>query len=215
MPRLNTLASIWLVVTIASYGQTTRNGDGEAYNLTESEYLSLEGGSLLPFPDLTAKVEKDVAEIRSKFPEIRNITHNRKWIPGQVLSTRIRQEQIEKLNTSSYGPLTKVEKIDVKPFFVITVMSFNKPYSPPVLCQKLEGEFGFPCTSNIVYYEYEVDNIAYRMSNSTYVFKKGTGMCKENCEDRLLWEFLVDENGSPSLVQEWVVPQNGERVVIA
>ncbi|ODM86755.1 hypothetical protein Ocin01_19927 [Orchesella cincta] len=216
MSGINILASIWVIITIAGCGQTTRHGqETMTYNLTESEYLSLEGGSLLPLPELTAKVSKDLEEIRSNFPVVRNITHNRKWIPGQVLSTKIRMEQIDQLNSSSYGPLTNVEKIDVKPFFFISVISFNKPYSPPVLCEKLESEFGFPCTPNIVYYEYEVDNISYRMSNSTYIFKKGTGMCKDNCEDRLLWEFLIDNNGTASLVKEWSIPQNGERVIIA
>lgn len=181
--------------------------------MTESEYLALEGGSLLPDADAVAKVERELSTIRSDFPVVEQITHNRKWIPGQVLTTKITQEQISQINSSSYGPLKHIEKLDVRPFFFVTILSFDKPYSPTVLSKKLESEFGIAFTPNAVYYEYEVDNIGYKSANSTYIFKKGTGMCKENCPDRYLWEFLV-ENGNPTLMKEWRVPQNGERVVI-
>lgn len=174
----------------------------------------MEGGSLLPDPAAVAKVERELSLIRTKFPVVAEIKHNRKWIPGQVLTTRISQENISKLNSSSFGPLKHVEKIDVMPFFFVTVLSFNKPYSPPVLSAQLGMELGVPLTPNAVYYEYEVDNVGYRSVNSTYIFKKGTGMCKDNCTERYLWEFIIDESGNPKLLKEWSVPQNGERVVI-
>jgi len=215
MSRLWSISIIWAITLAITHGQTSLKGDAAAnYTLTESEYLTLEGGSMLPYPEEVSKVERDVSLIRGKFSEIRDIKHNRKWIPGQVLTTRITGEQLAQVNSSEYGPLKYIEKIDVMPFFYVTVLTFDKPYSPPMLAAKLESQFGFPCTPNTVYYEYEVDNITYRMSNSTYVFKQGTGVCKDDCRDRYLWEFTVDEGGNATLEQEWVVPQDGQRVII-
>lgn len=169
---------------------------------------------MLPDPAAAEKVDRELSQIRSKFPAVSDIQHNRRWIPGQVLTTKINQDQILKLNSSEFGPLNHVEKIDVMPFFTVAVISFTKPYSPPVVSKQIEKELGIPFTPNAVYYEYEVDNIGYRSSNSTYIFKRGTGMCKDNCPARYLWEFKIDESGEPTLVREWSVPQNGERVII-
>lgn len=178
--------------------------------------MALEGGLLLPDAEKVAQVEKELSLIRDKFSAIKEIKHHRKWIPGQVLTTKIGTEQLALVNNSAFGPLKHIERIDVMPFFSVTVLTFDKPYSPAVLASQLESEFGFRCTPNTVYYEYEVDNITYRPMNSTYnyIFKKGTGVCNENCPARYLWEFNVDEAGDPKLVQEWVVPQDGQRVII-
>lgn len=168
----------------------------------------------MPDTSVVSKVDAELSAIRSKYPAVRDIKHFPKWTPGQVLTTRISQDQISNVNQSSYGPLKYVEKIDVMPFFYVTVLTFEKPYSAKVLAGRLEKEFGFPCTPNTIYYEYEVDNITYRMGNSTYVFKKGTGMCSSNCPDRYLWEFAIDGSGNAEMIKEWSVPQNGERVII-
>jgi len=137
--------------------------------------------ALLPPKELSEKISHELKLIKYKYRVVSKINHQRKWIPGELISTRITDEQIRALNQSTnYGPLEGVKTIDLLPFYIVTILSFNKPYNPVVLSEKLSFTYGFSSSPNTVYFD--GNDIFYDESNSTYIFKRGLeGEGHEDC----------------------------------
>jgi hypothetical protein len=214
-----------------------------SFRLEDGEQIALEvSNALLPPADLANKITEELKLIRYKYRIVSKINHQRKWVPGQLISTRITEQQIRALNQSTtYGPLEDVKTIDLLPFYIVTILSFNKPYNPIVLAEKLSFKYGFSSSPNTVYFD--GNDIFYDESNSTYIFKRGLVQeGQEDCmgEDKIInrrtgggggagaflstegcaptdkkhfWEFFVSsETGSVSLVNEYDIDVDGKKV---
>jgi hypothetical protein len=145
--------------------------------------------------------------------------HQRKWVPGQLITTRITQEQIRQVNISKeFGPLVDVITIDLLPFYIVTTLSFSEPYNPLPLGEMLKFQYGFTSSPNTVYYD--GDDIFYDFSTKTYIFKQLTctkpdmdGLCDEIQTEskKHYWEFVVSDDGNVRLVKEYDIGADGNR----
>lgn len=187
--------------------------------LEDGEQIALEvSNTLLPPPKLSEKISKELKLIKYKYRVVNKINHQRKWIPGQLISTRITPEQIRHVNQSEFGPLEDVQTIDLLPFYIVTTLSFSKPYNPVVLGEMLSFHYGFSSSPNTVYFD--GNDIFYDVSSSTYIFKKGPDDCMldvEECSDKdkkHFWEFVVsEEDGSVRLVKEYDIDAEGKKSI--
>lgn len=200
-----------------------------AITLSEGEQIALEvTNQLLPPPELSQKISDELKLIKYKYRVVSKISHQRKWVPGELISTKITAEQIRQVNSSSeYGPLVNVTTIDLLPFYIVSILSFNKPYNPLVLGEMLKFQYGFSSSPNSVYYD--GDDIFYDLSSKTYIFKRRGCVDQEavstdsppprrrndgvTCgeDSKHYWEFVVTDDDNVRLVKEYDIDGDGNR----
>ena len=154
---------------------------------------------LLPSEALYLKYRKDLAAIRSAYPEVATVHCYPAWAPGQLVTTLgLSTANIQQLNQSEFGPVT-VSYLGFSNFLIV----LTKPYNPIVLARILESRFGIWSEPN--YVGGDGFGITVDDSNARYTFYRGWGDCPMGCGSRHYWDFRCDDDG-PRLIRQYGDP---------
>ncbi len=172
----------------------TINNFQTAVVLSEEEQMALESsGVMLPPKKLSRTIAEHLGAIRKFYPEMENIHHNPKFIPGEIFVISVDDGVIQRLNSSRYGPVKtaiRVGDVGSKSRFHVV---FEKPYNPERLVERVRSELGIEEVEGIFILR-DGNDITYQPTAptySTYEFKMGWGDCSSGCTFKHYWQFTV------------------------
>jgi len=141
----------WQIVCILFLGIVGLGLSAPAYfnkHLEEAEQIALESTGLMqPLDPVVRRIMRDLKAIRQAYPEIENVVHRKKWIPGEVVVRRISDDEINLIDDSRlFGRLQDVRK--VRSGSGPTVLVFSQAYNPERLAESLYQKFGLKAEPN-------------------------------------------------------------------
>ncbi len=153
---------------------------------------------LLPSNTLSQTVEKDLKDIRSKFPAVADITHTPKWHPAKLILSNVQTETRDKIHKSPYGPIYHY------PLVGNTLVYFERPYNAPKLAKLLEEEFQIArvISNQVTERTSAITLTGEAFGNRTYIFYKGIGYCTPACKYRQYITFTVNPEDNSIQIQD-------------
>ena len=175
----------------------------------EAEIIAVESTeSLLPDPQLTEKIQKDVALIRQQHEVVRNVRNQGRKLLGKASVKNYTPEVLEKINKSKFGPAVAKSLANKNGE---TVIEFSKPYNPDKLSSELRK---LGVTADPIWRSNGLDfgNIEYESETGEYEFRQGLENCKAHCTENHIWTFRITD-GKAEITGEHATDIPEERVM--
>jgi hypothetical protein len=167
----------------------------------EAEIMTLEAtGALMAQLDVYNRVVRELANIRSAYPEVSNIVASPSWNPQELIvvfdSTGISEIQSGIYDDwNSLNAFYGVTQVDTRPYFVL--LNFKGRLNIPQLAIEY---------SKLAHAIYAVpngrvgdgDDVCLQIIGDThyFIFDLGGGDCSSGCNIHTYWEFSADSSGN-------------------
>lgn len=121
-----------------------------------------------------------------------DVRHQGKWIPGELLVGGLDAAGVERIRTSTYGPLK-----EAKLLFSTYHLVFSRPYNPEQLAKILVRDYSLKYAepNGSVGTSQTISFVKKNATQYAYTFMKGSGDCPSGCINKHYWEFSVSDNG--------------------